>query len=158
MVRVLLAISILQIAAILLLYGKLSDIQHSLDRPAVAPITDNRSSPFRQQPMQTGGGIDEDRLRAIIREELSAELGQLSRGESTVTTSPAPVARDAEEAKRQRAQVFDQIDYFSSVGRISDVEMQKLQMDIARLDPAARTEALRELTRAINSGRLEGRL
>ena len=159
--KILTAISILQIAAILLLYGKLADIEQSLERPvnAAPAATVISSTPMsRQDPVQHAAGIDEERLRYIIRDELRTELGQLSRGESAVATAPAPAPRDPVESERQREQVFQQIEYYSSVGRISDAEMVKLQTDIARLDPAARTQALGALNRAMNSGQLEGRL
>jgi hypothetical protein len=58
----------------------------------------------------------------------------------------------------QRAQVAQQQETYVSVGSISDADMQTLQMDIAKLDAAGRTEMLRKLSRAFNSGNLEGRL
>ncbi len=156
MVRALFVFSILQFAAIMLLYTKLSGIEDGLARPASTAAASNSPSPFRQQPIEQGRNLDEERLRYIIRDELRSELAQLASEQPPVAEAPAP--RDPVEAEQQRVQVLQQIEYYSSAGRISDAEMQKLQMEIARLDPAARTEALRALTRAMNSGQLEGRL
>ena len=58
----------------------------------------------------------------------------------------------------RRSVVSQQLDYYVSLGRISEAEMAQLQSDIARLDPDARTDMLRRLTQALNSGMLEGRL
>ncbi len=156
MIKALIVISIIQFAVIMMLFGKLSDIENSLDRPAAPPAVGTNASPFRQNPVQAGTGIQEERLRAIIREELGAELAELSNGERAVAVSPALPPQDRMPAEQE--QVLQQIEFFSSVGRISTSEMQKLQMDIAKLDPASRTAALQELNRALNSGRLEGRL
>ncbi len=154
MTRALIVISIVQVAAIIMLFGKLSDIEKSLDRPVTPQSVSTQPSPFQRNPVQAGTVIDEERLRSIIREELGAELGQLSNGERAAVP-PAP-PQDRMQAEQQ--QVLQQIQYFSSVGRISTAEMQKLQMDIAKLDAASRTAALQELNRALNSGRLDGRL
>ncbi len=153
MTRALIVISIVQVAAIIMLFGKLSDIEKSLDRPVTPQSVSTQPSPFQRNPVEAGTVIDEERLRSIIREELGAELGQLSNGERAAVPAPP---QDRMQAEQQ--QVLQQIQYFSSVGRISTAEMQKLQMDIAKLDAASRTAALQELNRALNSGRLDGRL
>jgi hypothetical protein len=65
---------------------------------------------------------------------------------------------DPVEMEARHEQVSQQLEYYVSIGSISNAEMQRLQMDIAKLDAKGRTEMLRELTRALNSGRLEGQL
>lgn len=159
--KILTVIAVLQIGAILLLYGKLSSIEQAMSHPVPAQpesaLTSN-SLQSRQAPVAPAASQDEDRLRKIIREELAAQLGQQTGPAATGDPVSAAGPTDPVEIERQREQVFQQLEYFTSVGRISDMEMQKLQMDIAKLDPAGRSEALRELVRAFNSGRLEGRL
>lgn len=159
--KILTGMIILQFAAILLLYGKLASIEQALSHPAPAgPVSSFTSnvSQSRQAPVGFGDPQDEDRLRRIIREELAAQLGQQLR--PTAADGPVTIAgpRDPAEIEQQRKQVFQQLEYFTSFGRISEMEMQKLQSDIAKLDAAGRSEAMKELTRALNSGRLEGRL
>ena len=101
---------------------------------------------------------DEHRLRIIVREELAAQLGALS--EASAQKDSATVLDPEDEAKFQiqRELVAQQLNYHTSVGRISAKDMQMLQMEIAKLDEAGRREMLGELTRAMNSGELEGRL
>jgi len=101
---------------------------------------------------------NEDRLRQIIREELGAELDRRSEPDKQMDPVIASSSTDETEIEYQRELVAQQLEYYASVGSISDADMQKLQMDIAKLDDAGRTEMLRELMRALNSGRLEGRL
>lgn len=101
---------------------------------------------------------NEDRLRQIIREELGAELDRRSDPDKQMDPVIASSSTDKTETDFQRELVTQQLEYYSSVGSISDSEMQKLQMEIAKLDDTGRTEMLRELSRAINSGRLEGQL
>lgn len=159
--KILTGIIILQFAAILLLYGKLASIEQFLSHPApagpVSPFTSNVSQ-SRQAPVGFGEPQDEDRLRQIIREELAAQPGLPIRSEAPGDSVIAAGPRNPDEIEQQRKQVFQQLEYFTSFGRISEMEMQKLQSDIAKLDAAGRSEAMKELTRALNSGRLEGRL
>ena len=58
----------------------------------------------------------------------------------------------------RRDAVSHQIEYYSSVGHISELEMQNLQTDIAHLDAAGRRDMFRRLVQELNSGRLQGRL
>ncbi len=101
---------------------------------------------------------DEDRLRQIIREELAAQLDRRSGPDKQMDPVIASSSTDNAENQYQREQVAQQLEYHTSVGSISDMDMQKLQIEIAKLDEASRKEMLRKLTRALNSGRLEGRL
>lgn len=159
--KTLTVISILQIVAILLLFGKLANIEEIVGRSTPATVAVPLSSnPFQsaQNPVESTVYADESRLRQVIREELVAQLGQQAGFEARVNPAVTPGPGDSAEIERRREQVFQQLEYFSSVGRISDSEMAKLQMDIAKLDAAGRTAALAELSRALNSGSLEGRL
>jgi len=101
---------------------------------------------------------DEDRLRQIIREELAAQLDRRSGPAKQMDEVIASNSTDKAENQYQPELVAQQLEYHTSVGSISDMDMQKLQIEIAKLDEASRKEMLRKLTRALNSGRLEGRL
>jgi len=140
--KILTGIIILQFAAILLLYGKVANIEQALSHPVPAdPLTSSTSnlSQSRQAPVEPAVSQDEDRLRQIIREELAAQLNQLPRPENTGNPVMTAGPRDPAEIERQREQVFQQLEYFTSAGRISDMEMQQLQMEIAKLDAAGRS-------------------
>ena len=97
-------------------------------------------------------------MRQIIREELAAQADGRPGPANQVDAVFASESTDKAENQYQREQVAQQLEYHASVGSISNADMQKLQGEIARLDEASRTEMLRELTRALNSGQLEGRL
>lgn len=105
-------------------------------------------------------GFDEQQqLRAIIREELSRLQGQLATPVEASPTAPAPARRRDPAADRQRSEaVAQQIEAYSSVGAITDTQMQELQADIAQLDDASRKQMLSKLLRALNSGDIKGRL
>ena len=101
---------------------------------------------------------DEDRLRQIIREELGAQLGRQPEPDNQMDSVIASSSTDRAETEYQRELISQQVEYYASVGSISDTDMQRLQIEIAKLDESSRKEMLRKLTRALNSGRLEGRL
>ena len=156
-------ISVVQIAAILLLFSKIVDIEEKLDRPAGVELGSSISGDWKRAaaPVDPGSNypsVSEDRWRQIVREELVAQLADLHAPERQAAASAVLPPADPMEMASRREFVAQQLQYFSSVGNITIAEMQQLQADIARLDPASRTEMLRELTRALNSGRLEGHL
>ena len=161
--KTLIAIGIIQLAAISWLYTKIAALDDRLDHASAAPqqpALNNEAGRATISDNSTGSGtvISEDRLRQIIREELvdQFENQSLSQPQPSRFAEPAPV--DPVEMEARREQISQQLEYYVSVGRISDAEMQKLQIDMAKLDAKGRTEMLRELTRALNSGRLEGQL
>ena len=155
--KILIALAVVQTALLLILVGKLVLVD---DEPAVAPRTEQSSFvsddyAYDQSPgysYESGTQLDEYQLRQIIREELAAlsdsGIGAGSQADAAVALSAAEIA----EREYQRDQVAQQLNYHTSVGSISDMDMQKLQMEIAKLDAAGRTKMLRELTRALNSG------
>jgi hypothetical protein len=102
--------------------------------------------------------LDDNQLRQIIREELAAQLGGKPGPDAETDAFMASNTSDPSEYQYQRELVAQQLEYHTSVGSISDTDMQKLQGDIAKLDAAGRTEMLGKLTRALNSGGLDGRL
>lgn len=161
--KTLIAIGTIQLVAIFWLYAKIADFDDRLahaaattQAPTLAHIT--KPAAMSDMPAGTATVIDEDRLRRIIREELVVQLGNQPSSPPTAAHSAAVTSADPVEMEARRKQLSQQLEYYVSVGSISDAEMQRLQIDIARLDAAGRTEMLRELTRALNSGRLEGQL
>ncbi len=157
-------IALAQLVALFLVYVKIVAVERDLAAATSGPRVE--SYPYR--PAQAAGAPAqpnralpfpaEDRIREIIRDELRAELRHASRAGQQAGSAAVENPVDTAEMASRRELVSEQINYFTSVGRISDAEMQKLQLDIAKLDAAGRAEALAELSRALNSGRLEGRL
>ena len=156
-------ISLAQIAAIFVLYSKLSDIDNNMHL-AMSTAQDTLLSdnlPNTQSQSNTNDLYlypNEDRLRQIIREELGARLDGQPRPNKQMAPVIAPSSTDYAEVEYQKELVSQQLEYYASVGSISDANMHMLQSDIAKLDEASRKEMLRKLMRALNSGRLEGRL
>ena len=156
-------VALVQLIAVLLLYNKVG----VLERDIAAAISVGQIPAYQGAPAKVADPVQltradtspgEDRMRQIIQEVLRAELKDLRSTDQTNGTAVAVNPIDETEAELQRDLVLQQIEYYSSFGRISDVEMQQLQTEISKLDDAHRTEALRQLTRALNSGNLKGRL
>ena len=101
--------------------------------------------------------MDDNQLRQIIREELGALLDSKPGPETKKDAIVASNAIDNTEIQYQRELVAQQLEYYASVGSISDMDMQKLQGEITKLDEVSRREMLRKLTQALNSGELQGR-
>jgi len=120
------------------------------------------SDPFDDPPADRNSTaihyVDENQLRQIIREELRAQLDGRSGSDKQMGAVIASDSTDTAENQYQRELVAQQLLYHTSVGSISNVDMQKLQGEIAKLDAASQKEMLGKLTRALNSGELEGRL
>ena len=161
--KFLLVLTLLQTVLLLVLFGKILGVENRLlltenpDRLAQAnPVVD--TFPSVVDPGHSNSFPNEFQLRQIIREELGEHRdGQRQTG-SREGTAVADSSMDVAETRRRYEQVEQQLNYFSSVGSISEVEMQKLQGEIATLDKESRREMLGRLTRALNSGELEGRL
>ena len=97
--------------------------------------------------------MTESQLRRIIREEFRSQI------ERTVPNVPQQekqltAMQEVDDAvmTSRRDFVSGQLDYYSSVGSISSVEMAQLQMNIAGLDERARKEMMYRLNRALNTG------
>lgn len=154
---------LVQFIVLLLLYDKMEKIE----RDIASDMSAHQVPPFQSMtvqaaaPIESGDGttyLPEDRFRQIIQEELRAELRHVSQVSQHQETANTNTSLNGSDLEYQRDHVSQKIDYYSSVGSISDLEMQQLQMDIARLDEAGRKEMLRRLIGALNSGSLEGRL
>ena len=123
--------------------------------------------PIRDAPLPDAAPAPaEDRMRRIVREELAAQLDRITAGggepgdtgDGNMETR-APVGTPNSDADPYASDaVSRRIDYYVSVGTISDVEMQQLQTEIAKLGEADRRRMLGKLVNALNSGRLDGRL
>ena len=128
-----------------------------MDLRTAGPAAAERTAPVPRAAVAAYPG--DERLRQVIREELTDVLAASMAQEA----KPAPLAArneavDRAAIERRRQEVEARLQYHASVGTISPSDMQALQADIAQLDEPARTEMLGELIKALNTGRLEGRL
>lgn len=154
---------LVQTAVLLVLFGKIVAIEK---RVPVAEYKDQDALfidafdvlPADAYSSDSFSYANENQLRNIIREELAAQLESLSDSIKRADVIAAPTSATRAYDPNQREQVAQKVDYYSTVGSISSVEMQKLQWEIAKLDVAGRREMLGRLVQAINSGALEGEL
>ena len=167
--KLLTALCVLQLAAIFFLFNRITDLEAAVrnsisERPSSPlDIGDGNAGWPQQAPGDESNTVMEQRLRRIIREELAAQAIGMTGTAAVVAGATAPAisnstAADPVQMEARRQSVTEQIDYYSSIGSISAGEMQQLQSEIATLNPSARTAALRALTGAINSGKLDGQL
>lgn len=154
------AIAAVQLVVVLQLNSKIELLQNDIAKDRAVTQTDtyrNRQAPaLAQRPNESAAAFPtESQLRQIIQEELRAQLENLSLGGRTepprVTETPVAAA----DLENQRAVVTQQLDYYMSIGNISDREMHDLQLNIAKLDEAGRQEMLTRLVRAMNTGRVD---
>ena len=107
------------------------------------------------------GGLDEARLRAVLRAELAnlQRVPALPSSASVVTPAPAPASRPEAEPRPQSARAL--ADGHSVIAealarrRWSSQDAIELRHLLPQLDPDARTELFAQLFPAINDGRLE---
>jgi hypothetical protein len=158
--KTIIVLSLVQTAVLIILLGKFvlfeqgSNVTEHAEQEALV------SEPF-DDPATDSTAIyylDDKQLRQIIREELAAQLDGSSGTDEKTDASTASNVTDHSEIQYQRELVAQQLEYHTSVGSISDTDMQMLQGEIAKLDAAGRKEMLGKLTRALNTGGLEGRL
>jgi len=161
--KILTILGLVQTGILLLLLGKimlLEDETAAAGHAGQSALVSNGRSNTRSQNNSRSTNVyaDEDRLRQIIREELAAQPGGGFAPTNQANVVAASNPTDPAENQRRRELVTQQLEYFSSVGSISNTDMQILQGEIAKLDNAGRKEMLGRITQALNSGQLEGRL
>jgi len=120
--------------------------------PVMRVYSGEVAAPAWHESTQVSPPLDEQRLRRIIREELDA------RSHRGAVDARSPMARNVPDDTHRKVFVDQQIEYFRSVGRISAEEMNDMQREIAKLDPAGRKDAMSRLMRAMNSGEIRGQL
>ena len=161
--KALIVLILVQTGVLLLMFGKMVAIEEEIAPAMLDEKNTLLSDKFTNTQSQSYSNDtylypNEDRLRQIIREELAAQSDRRFGPAEQVDAVFASSSTDNAENQYQREQVVQQLNYYASVGSISDGDMQKLQGEIAKLDEASRTEMLRMITRALNSGQLDGRL
>jgi hypothetical protein len=145
--KTLITLSVLQTIGIAVL------VVHAFrEQPHVAPDV-RPASPAASQVSSAAPSIDEERLRAVIREEL-AQLDL--RRDAPPAVAPPP--RDPAVDRQRRDSIEQRIDAYTAAGSITEAQMQELQAEIARLDGPSRTQMMSRLVRALSAGDIKGRL
>ena len=151
-----------QTALIVALFFKVSTIEETIDEsgPATEFSADGLHAELgsRFDANATPVALSEAAIRSIIREELAAQLGQLPAEASAATADPVASNESPAQYASRRDRVAESIDYYTRVGSISEQEMSRLQIEIARLQEGDRQQLMMELVRAMNEGSLDGRL
>ena len=155
-------LSIVQTGFLILLFGRTIALEDELAVSTQSAPTTTANNPLLSPPADNSSrpaylSLDEDQLRRVIREELGAYASHTPNANGQVSELASYDPASAPEKQYQLEQVSQRIEYFASVGNISGMEMGNLQMEIARLDEAGRREMLGKLTKAMNSGAIDGR-
>jgi hypothetical protein len=152
--RTLIVLSVLQTAAIAALVVHAFGAGHPTH---IEQRASGSSAPTAPSSTTTGPSfnVSEERLRAIVREELARLLqSSLPGNASAVEAPPRNLSPDAQRAEA----VAQQIEAYRGAGSMTDAQMQELQTSIAQLDEAGRKQMMSKLMRALNSGEIKGRL
>lgn len=162
MFKALIILSLIQTGLLILLYSRTTALESELTALSLEALGTTASgsllSPSVESSLdETRSSIDDARLRQIIREELSTITAIASNSGGRAPESVTYDAGTEAERQVQLDQVSQRIEYYSSVGSISEIEMGNLEMEIAKLDAAGRKAMLRKLTQALNSGAIDGR-
>jgi hypothetical protein len=155
--RTLLAFSVLQTVGIAALVLHAFGAKHPADPAQRSSSTSAAAMPSASNAPTNDAAqnVGEDRLRAIVREELARlQLSAQSNASPSIEAQPHNPPLDV----HQREAVAQQIEAYRGAGAITDAQMQELQADIAQLDDASRKKMMSKLIRALNSGEIKGRL
>jgi len=157
----LVALVVAQTAILTALYMRVNNLDRDIAKVRRAEpetVFVQPSSASKSGDTAATGYADEDRLREIIREELGLALEDVRSVSSSANTSPARPLQSGPDYESRRDAVAQSVDYYVSIGQITEREMSRLQQDIAQLNPTDRRAMMVALVRAINTGRLDGQL
>lgn len=160
--RALVALGVVQVALMILIFSRIAALDDRIDTQSAASPANAINHPDPPPPPgvrrhEAFSSSDEARLRQIIREELRAHPATGANPDQRVAETTTSNIGTVPESRFQLDRVSQKIDYYSSIGHISEIEMGDLEVEIAKLDPAGRREMLRKLTQSLNSGAIEGR-
>jgi hypothetical protein len=149
--KALILLSILQLGLLVVL------LLEDTGQPSAAPVEVEDSVLRVVEAREQQPGISEAEFRSIIREELALltpKSAAVASVDVVITTETETETSDS----GQLEYVAQQIDYYTSVGAISDAEMDALQVEVARLSGADRKRMLSKLVMALNAGEIDGKL
>ena len=170
--RYLIGLSIVQAFALLFFGVRVMEVDARTDKIAALVQTSaaptkltamGASNPYERDSTTIQGGPSLDDIRLVVREELSAinesrpaSAQRTAPGQSVQTASTEAGALSPAESVFLKEETLRDIDSYVALGAISPAEMANLQIKIARLPPSDRREMLTRLTKAMNSGDLQG--
>lgn len=160
--RTLIVLGVIQTSLLLMLVAKLLIPNDNVPLAGGTDLNVAAADPFEVPPdvhlADDDNYLDPVALRAIIREELAAHfvIGSEPAGLADTAIDSQPKNKPAN--PYQRDLVEQQLDYYASIGQITQKQMEELQSQIAQLDKDSRQEMLRKLVQAMNSGSIDGRL
>ena len=156
-------LSVVQIIVILFLVGKVTDIDNRIR--SIVPADQNNSvsemaekSAFPTYSDEANHYLTAEQLRHILGEELQVYFDTRTPVDKEGYLKDAPDSIDNVENQYQLELVAQKIEYYSSVGTISDPEMRELQKEIAKLNREGQQKMLIQLIKTMNAGQIEGRL
>ncbi|MDH5261764.1 MAG: hypothetical protein OEY82_10925 [Gammaproteobacteria bacterium] len=161
--KILTTLVLVQTGILSLLFVKIVNIEEKVsvvEQVAQSrPVSDIFSAPLTDRySRDSHANSNELQLRNIIREELAAHLivmtGSDNQDDSTIAVESTYTAENQDQLNL----VAQKLDYFESVGSISEMEMQNIQTDIAKLHKADQGRMLNRLMRTMNAGDIKGRL
>ena len=159
--RAFIALVVVQTAILLALAVRVFLLDGDVARPQdaePAAVYVQPSSVSQPRRMTVIGDTDEDRLREIIREEFALALEELRAVAGSTDASPGQPLQSGPAYERRREAVAQRVDYYVSVGHITEQEMSRLHLDIAQLNPDDRRAMIGAIVRAMNHGQLDGQL
>ncbi len=165
MLRLLLALTVIQILALGLMAAEMMGLHDEVQRlsaQSTAPLalpsakSDIASAPPKTTTVVMANEPSLESIRYMVREELAFALADLQQSNSEA--AQASRAMDEEESLDRFHATRDAIDAYVHQGRISPQDMTSLQQQIATLNPEQRTQAMRYLVGAMNSGQMDARM
>ena len=157
--KLLVALGSLQLVLILFLIVSIDREDQSIERGVRAVDTGAAGSgTYDAPPAVVAPVLDEERLRQIIREEVSYLSQDVREDRHQEGNNVAMATEDPQARAMERDYVAQQIEYYRSLGSISPEEMEELQSDVANLASADRKQMMSRLVRAMNAGEISGRL
>lgn len=108
----------------------------------------------------SAASLTSEDVRWIIQEELAsfAEQHPVAAGQRMAQnkTTRQKALENGEPLYALKADVQQELDYFIGRGDITQSEMTKLQIKIAKLPPSERGEMLSRLTKSLSAGEIDG--
>jgi hypothetical protein len=153
----------MQTVMLFLLFMKIDAFEDRLDVSGKSGVQTKEGAvvtviPKQGEMVATQTGLDSRQLRQIIREELREIARSDELQVQTSTQEPETPVYDETEMQYRQELVLEEMDLLKQQVDVSSGELESLLGDIARLDPEARSEMLRNLNQAINRGEINGRL
>lgn len=154
--RALTVLAVIQTTAILFLLIKVVGDDAA---PGAASALPADPRPATSSPFATPSypSIDEATLRRVIREELAHHVRTVPQA-GNADEAVRMLQRDPAADRAQRELVDSRIAQLIGAGSVAPDELNDLFGEIARLRPEDRKDALRRLTRAMNTGQIKGHL